>query len=246
MKSVLVITPTTGAPELLDAVRSVIGQTYKNVEHLIVVDGAKFTQQTDKTLKDNIITSGGRVNRIDLPYNTGGGGFYGHRVMAAFSHLVNHDYILFLDQDNWFEKDHVETLVNECEKYKFDWAYSLRKIYSKDKEYLCEDNCESLGRWPVWVNKDAFLIDSSSYCFKREFLQEVGHLWHHGWGADRRFYTIVKEHIKHNNYGCTGKHTLAYRLGGNEGSVNKEFFDDGNKKALETYNNKLPWLETVE
>ena len=55
MKSVLVITPTTGAPELLDAVRSVIGQTYKNVDHLIVVDGAKFTQQTDKTLKDNII-----------------------------------------------------------------------------------------------------------------------------------------------------------------------------------------------
>jgi hypothetical protein len=153
---------------------------------------------------------------------------------------------LFLDQDNWFEKDHVETLVNECEKYNFDWSYSLRKIYSKDKEYLCEDNCESLGRWPVWVNPDAYLIDSSSYCFKKDFFRQVCHLWDHGWGADRRFYTILKDHIKHNNYGCTGSHTLAYRLGGNEGSVNHEFFDEGNMKALKAYNGKLPWLETVE
>lgn len=246
MKSVLVITPTTGSPELVDAMRSVQSQTYKNVDHLIVVDGTKFSSYVDKIYNTVEFITDEKIKRVDLPFNTGGGGFYGHRVMAAFSHLVNHDYILFLDQDNWFEKDHVEMLVNECEKYKFDWAYSLRKIYSKDKEYLCEDNCESLGRWPVWVNKDAFLIDSSSYCFKREFLEEVGHLWHHGWGADRRFYTILKEHIKHNNYGCTGKHTLAYRLGGNEGSVNHEFFDEGNMKTLEMYNGNLPWLENVE
>jgi len=242
MNSALVIIPTTGAPELVDAVRSVISQTYKNVECLIVVDGAEFSRQTDETLAGNIITNGGRVSRIDLPYNTGGNGFYGHRVMAAFSHLVNHDYILFLDQDNWFEPYHVESMISEIKQFNLDWVYSLRKIYDKDKNYLCDDNCESLGRWPVWVNDQAYLIDSSSYCFKTEFIRKIGHIWDHGWGADRRFYTVVKDQLKHQNYTCTSKHTMCYRLGGNEGSVTKEFFEEGNKKILEKYNGKLPWL----
>ncbi len=242
MKSVLVITPTTGAPELLDAAKSVLCQTYKNVNYLIVVDGAEFSRQTDLTLKDNIIINGGKVSRVDLPYNTGGNGFYGHRVMAAFSHLVNHDYILFLDQDNWFDKEHVETLVNEINLFNLDWAYSLRKIYDKDKNYICDDNCESLGRWPVWSNKESFLVDSSSYCFKTTFIRKVGYNWDWGWGADRRFYSIVKDNLKHQNYTSTGKHTLCYRLGGNEGSVSGDFFVEGNKKINEAYKGKLPWV----
>jgi len=238
----LVITPTTGSPELVDAIDSVINQTYKDVNHLIVVDGADYSFRTDVTLRDGGIVVGDKIKRTDLPFNTGGNGFYGHRIMAAFSHLVNHDVVLFLDQDNWFEPDHVETMIKEIKQFNLDWTYSLRKIFNKDKTYICDDNCESLGRWPVWVNDQAYLIDSSSYCFKTEFIRKIGHLWDHGWGADRRFYTIVKDQLKHQNYTCTGKHTLNYRLGGNEGSVQSEFFEEGNKKTLEKYNNKLPWL----
>lgn len=75
----------------------------------------------------------------------------------------------------------------------------------------------------------------------------VGHIWDFGWGADRRFYTIVKEEIKHNNYSCTGKHTLCYRLGGNEGSVQKEFFIEGNEKMLHKYQSadKMPWHQQL-
>lgn len=237
----LVITPTTGSPELVDAIHSVISQTYDHVEHLIVVDGSDFSRRTDQTLMGGGIITGGKIHRVDLPFNTGGGGFYGHRIMAAFAHLVDSDFVLFLDQDNWFEPDHVKSLVTEIKQFNLDWAYTLRKIYDKEKQYVCDDNCESLGRWPVWVNDKAHLIDSSSYCFKTSFIRQYGHFWDHGWGADRRFYTILKEHIKHQNYTCTGKHTLCYRLGGNEGSVQKDFFIEGNEKALEKYNGKLPW-----
>lgn len=238
----LVITPTTGAPELVDAINSVVKQTYKDVDHLIVVDGSDFSLRTDNTLSDGGIIIGNRIRRVDLPFNTGGGGFYGHRVMAAFSHLVNHDVVLFLDQDNWFEPDHVETLIKDIKELNVDWSYSLRKIYDKDKNFVCNDNCESLGRWPVWVNDQAYLIDSSSYCFKTSFIRQFGHIWDFGWGADRRFYTIIKDQLKHQNYTCSGKHTLNYRLGGNEGSVQAEFFIEGNKKTEEKYNGKLPWL----
>ena len=236
----LVITPTTGAPELEDAIKSVSTQTYTDVDHLVVCDGEKFKEPTDYIV--NKVCEGSGAQVCYLPYNTGSNGFYGHRIMAAFSHLVNHDVVLFLDQDNWFEPTHVETLVSEIKLFNLDWAYSLRKIYDKDKTYICDDNCESLGRWPVWVNDDAFLIDSSSYCFKTDFIRKVGHTWDWGWGADRRFYTMVKDKLKHQNYTSTGKHTLCYRLGGNEGSVTGDFFVEGNKKITEKYKGKLPWV----
>ena len=240
--SAIVITPTTGSDELYDALVSVQKQTYDNVEHLIVVDGEQFKEDTNKVLNKFYDKYGhSKVKKIILSYNTGGGGFYGHRVMAGFSHLVNHDYVLFLDQDNFYKENHVESLVNEIDKYKFEWAYSLRTIVDKEMKHICEDNCESLGRWSAWVDSNAFLIDTSSYCFTRQFIRTYGHIWDHGWGADRRFYTIIKDHVKHNNYGCTGKHTLNYRLGGNDGSVQSEFFVEGNKHAAARYGEQFPW-----
>lgn len=244
MSNVLVITPSTGSHELVDAITSVLNQTTE-VDHLIVCDGNKFKEDV-LHIVDKVIEHP-RVTACYLPYNTGGGGFYGHRIMAAFSHLVNHDYILFLDQDNWFEPNHVKSMVDLIEKQNLDWVYSLRKIFNKNRDYLCDDNCESLGRWPVWVNDQAYLIDSSSYCFKTSFFRQVGHLWDYGWGADRRFYTILKDHIKHQNYACTGQHTLGYRLGGNEGSVQKEFFDEGNQKMKNKYSSLgiFPWHQSL-
>jgi hypothetical protein len=37
---------------------------------------------------------------------------------------------------------HIEKMVRKLEEG-FEWVYSLRKIYSKQGEYLCEDDCES-------------------------------------------------------------------------------------------------------
>ena len=239
MAKAIVITPSTGSPELQDAITSVLDQSVE-VDHLIVCDGNQFREKVS-FIVDKVIEHP-RVTACYLPYNTGGHGFYGHRIMAAFSHLINHDYILFLDQDNWYEPDHVKSLIDVIESKGYDWSYSLRKIFNKDKEYLTVDNCESLGRWPVWVNEKAHLIDSSSYCFKTSFIRKYGHTWDHGWGADRRFYTIIKDHLKHDKYGTNGKHTLCYRLGGNPGSVNAEFFTEGNKKFEQNYNGKFPWL----
>lgn len=241
--SILVITPTTGSPELVDAIQSVQNQTNKVVEHLLVVDGVRFSDRVDNTLQDAGIKTNGKLRRIDLPFNTGSGGFYGHRIMAGFGHLINHDYVLFLDQDNWYDINHVNNLINLIESKNLDWAHSLRQIFDKDRNYITPDNCESLGRWPAWVGEDVHLVDTSSYCFKTSFFRQVCHLWDFGWGADRRFFTILKDHIKHTNYDCTGVHTLNYRLGGNEGSVQKEFFDQGNKFMYDKYKerNNLPW-----
>jgi len=244
MKSALVITPTTGAFVLKDAIESVQNQDYDNVEHLVVIDGEKFSKKTHATLNEIDIKS--KLQIALVPYNTGGDGFYGHRIMAAYSHLCHHDFILFLDQDNWYEPNHVSSLIKEIEEFNFEWAYSLRNIHDENKNFICQDNCESLGRWPVWVKENQHLIDSSSYCFTNKFLRMVGHIWDYGWGADRRFYMIIKNEINHKNYGCSGKYTMNYRLGGNEGSVKPEFFLKGNEITEKQYNGKFPWCNILK
>lgn len=245
-KSVTVITPTIGKDELKDAVESVANQTYKNITHLVVVDGPEFRSDINEYefLDYN-------VDICVAPYNTGGSGFYGHRIYAAFPHLVNSDYIAFLDEDNWYEPDHIASLVETLKKGELDFSYSFRKIYDKQKNYLCEDNCESLGRWPVWPMLDhytnttnshfPYLIDTSSFLFKREFLTTNCQLWSSGWGGDRRYLSHVWKTAR---YLPTGKHSLCYRLDGNEGSVGAEFFEKGNKKTLEYYGGNLPWKKT--
>ena len=242
-KSVTVITPTIGSPKLLDAIDSVQNQTYE-CNHLIVTDGPQYEEKVIKLLKFPYQQN---LRVCSTPENTGQGsqGFYGHRIYAAYPHLINTDYIMFLDEDNWYEPNHIETLVKTIQEKNLDFSYSLRKIFDTDKKYLLDDNCESLGKWEIFMSRKSphgkhYLIDTSSFCFKREFIEKTCHFWHHGWGGDRHFLYAVKDHAK---YDTNGKHTLCYRLDGNPNSVNEEFFKVGNKTQEDYYGGKFPWLK---
>jgi glycosyltransferase involved in cell wall biosynthesis len=241
-RPVTVITPTIGSPKLIDAIESVKNQTYK-CKHLLVIDGS---ENAHNVYSNAIIHDDVKV--VHTPENTGktGGNFYGHRIYAAYPHLINSDYILFLDEDNWYEPNHVESLVSVAEKGNLDFTFSLRKIFSAEGKYLTDDNCESLGKWPIFMSRSSphgpqYLIDTSSFCFRREFIQQTCHLWHSGWGGDRRYFYAVRDNAK---YDTNGKHTLCYRLDGNPNSVTKEFFETGNKTQEAYYEGKYPWLKT--
>lgn len=238
-KTVTVITPTIGSTKLRDAIDSVKAQTYQHIKHLLVIDGPEYSENVYKQLSFKELTID--IRPTISPYNTGGGGFYGHRIYAAYPHLVNSDYIFFLDEDNWYAPDHVENLVKVLEQNAF--AYSLRQIYDENKNYLCDDNCESLGKWPIYFthgNEEHFLIDTSSFAFRRDFLITASQFWHHGWGGDRHFFYAVKDHCK---WDTSGKHTLCYRLDGNSNSVTADFFEKGNKSMAEIYGDKFPWIK---
>lgn len=244
-KSVIVVTPTIGSPKLADAIKSVQEQTYGNVEHLLVVDGAleygfKARERVEEIGDKNpgLITK--HIRFIDLPYNTGANGFYGHRIYAGVPHLLNADYIFFLDEDNWYDPDHVASLVEVLDQGNH-FAHSFRKIYNPDKSFVCEDNCEALGKWPIFFshNDPQYLVDTSSFAFQRDFIQKTCHLWHSGWGGDRKYlYSVLSMNPK---WASNQKHTLCYRLDGNPGSVGKDFFIQGNAAQLEHYNGVLPW-----
>ena len=248
-KSVTVITPTIGQEYLTQAIESVNTQTYKNIKHLVVVDGPEYL---NKVTALNISEYNTQLQVTVAPENTGGDGFYGHRIYAGYPHLINSDYIAFLDEDNWYERDHIKTLVATIEDKNLDWVYSLRNIHGKTGEFIIEDNCESLGKWPIhWSlskkeSDHEFLIDTSSYLFKTSFLTKVCNHWHSGWGGDRRFYHIISKVMGNTNYDTSGLHTMNYRLDDNMekkyGSL--DFFIKGNDLVKQHYNGEYPWQKT--
>jgi glycosyltransferase involved in cell wall biosynthesis len=232
---VAIVTPTIGAETLAQCIESVQNQTYQDLTHYVFLDGQEFYEQIHHVFYEK---SGKReIKTIELQENVGKG-WYGHRVYAACSFLVNADAICYLDEDNWLEPNHVQKLVEVLEEGN-DWAYSLRKIYNKEGEFLCEDNCESLGKWPVYFNDQVFHIDTSSFIVRHNAATSIGHAWYGQWGADRQFFSNLKR--VYSKFDCSNEYSLSYRLDGNPNSVNKEFFDRGNGIQNEKYGSEFPW-----
>ena len=234
MSTATVIIPTTGSATLEQAIASVEEQTFSDTVCWVVIDGPQYAPAARA-----ITNRYPFVRVLELPENTGADNFYGHRIYAAVGYLINTDYILYLDQDNWMEPNHVETMVNHIEQTGDEWVYSLRKIYDKNGVYLADDNCESLGRWPAWIRNDVHLVDTSCWCIRRDVIVRISGAWYNKWGGDRLFLAAIAQHFP--KWSCTGLHTLNYRLDGNPGSVTADFFAQGNAAMLAQYPTGFPW-----
>jgi glycosyltransferase involved in cell wall biosynthesis len=235
MKSVAVIIPTTGSKTLKTAIESLAAQTYSNLTVLIVIDGKDYRSKVEHIVVNH--HSHLNTQLICLSDNVGANGFYGHRIYAAFSHLINSDYVLFLDQDCFYSPNHISSMVETLEDTDSDWVYSLRNITDIEGNFLCYDDCESLGKWEAWTN--TYHIDTNCYCLKRQVAVAIAGAWHGGWGQDRVVRQALAQYFP--KYECTGKYTVNYRLDGNEGSVTKEFFEHGNYKMAQKYDGNFPW-----
>lgn len=232
---IMVITPTTGKDTVIKAIESVRNQTIET-EHLVVVDGGgdisdRFSNLLLKKISPNYENP---LQWLTLPENVGGNGWYGHRVYAAMPLLVNADYILFLDEDNWFEPNHVETMINKIKSKDLMWAYSLRRICDEDGKYIRDDDCESLGRWPTFYDHTLNFVDTNCYCFRREYLVSISHTFYGQWGADRPFYTAASTKLP--AFGCTGLATVNYRAPARLHNM----FKEGNEAMKVSYQT-LPW-----
>ncbi|HYV47670.1 MAG TPA: glycosyltransferase family A protein [Myxococcaceae bacterium] len=237
----VVITPTTGAPELLQCARSVQAQTYRRLRHLVVVDGPQFAARARRVLR---AVRGRRVplDVLQLPRNTGGRLYMGHRIYAASPHLVDEDLVLFLDEDNWYEPDHVAALVSAVRRGRLDWAYSLRKVVDRGGALIARDDCESLGRWPIWNSPRGaprYLVDTSCFAVRREVLIGISFVWHQPRGADRVVTELLRD--QHPRHGCSGRYSLNYRLGSGPDSPVAEFFLAGNAAMARRHPRGFPW-----
>jgi len=234
-----IVTPTVGTKFLRQCVESVRGQ---DCLHYLWVDGTQHREKVDSILDtcrhDNL-----RVNYLDENVGRSGGEFYGHRVYAACPFLINTDYISFLDEDNWVDPNHIESFRSLIVENRHQWMYSLRKIVNEAGEYICDDNCESLGHWPVQFDKSRFHIDTGCFAIPRNLLVKISHNWMGGWGQDREFFAAMKSAAP--DFGCTMKHTMNYRMGSETSRATTEMFLQGNKISWQAYTGErnYPWHE---
>jgi Glycosyl transferase family 2 len=227
--TVAVVTVTKGRPELEECIASVRAQTYK-CEHYLLYDNGTLPKVQPR-LNQHICVF---PTPIAFPDKDG------RRWLAAIPHLINEDVTFFLNDDDWYDHNHVASLM-EIINNGNDWAYSLRKIYDKDGNFLFNDECEALGELHEdWNNKGCNFVDWCMWGMRTQCLRGVSAvLGMPGFGSDREFYRVAKQMFP--KFQTTKKHSFNFRLGGNAGSVTKEFFEAGHKHMTETYGAKMPW-----
>lgn len=242
---VSVITATTGNPFLAECIESVRAQTYKDVEHIVVVDGNARWESADSILKAVEFPNGVNEHVCVLPYPTGTDRYNGHRIYGACSYLANGDYFIFLDEDNALEPNHVESLVNLVKENQLHWAYSLRKIIDKKSDLICFDDCESLGKWQSILN-DHF-VDVNCFFISRPLAIQISPIWYRKARepgvveVDRALTAVLMHPSNKLKFDTNCDYTVKYRVGNTQLSVKAEFFTQGNIAMLRRHEGKLPW-----
>lgn len=242
--NVAIITPTVGTKHLEKNLSSVSNQTYDKVKHYVVIDGPHY-----KKAAESILDNYNDKCVLQLPENTGSDNYNGHRIYGSVPFLVNADYVIFLDEDNWIEPNHVESLVNLGRYY--DWVFSLRKIVNQDGEYVCNDDCESLGQWPTVLHEREYFVDVGCYFLPTKMAIQTSSIWYRRARhpqeqpeVDRLLMQVLLQNKT--AYMSTGEYTLNYRVGNRPDSVKADFFLQGNKIMEQRYPEGFPWRNKSE
>ena len=167
--TVTVLTPSVGTPQLAEAVYSVSQQTHP-VRHIVVADGRKHLSEVTKQAMKGWQGDNHTPKIYALPDNTGRNGYNGHKIYAYFAQLLDTDYLCLLDEDNTYDPDHVASLYDIAVKH--GYAYSLRKVYDKQGQFICYDTFESIGKY---LSDGYILVDTSSWMLRRDFIKYLSH-----------------------------------------------------------------------
>ena len=229
--SVAVVTSTQGRPTITKAIQSVQDQTRK-ATHYVFIHGSEYSDKATPHLADDTVA-------VHLPRANGGGGYGMAPVYALAPFAITEDIICYLDDDNWYEPDHIESLVEMIEKHNLGWAYSLRKIVDNEGNLICEDNCESLGCIPN--SHQQYLVDNSCYVVRTDVARKHSHAWYVPIISDRNFQAELMR-AKH-PAGTTGKYSMNYRLSkdGSGGMTAEKFL--GNNEWMKHNRPDFPWAK---
>ena len=199
-KKISVIIPVYNTnPEFLQkAINSVLNQTYKNIEVIIVNDGS-----TDNNTLNFLKTLDNKNINIINQENKGAGGARNTGINSATG-----DYIGFLDADDWLDKNFYEVLFNLCENNDADIACGMltratkfRKIkmeYFKDGIYSnFSDKMENISNGSV-----------CSKLFRKSLFENVRFIEHIYWEDNP---VLVELLLKSNKVAFTTKVRYLYR-----------------------------------
>ena len=236
MKTCAVVTVTNGKrqSELANCIASVKAQTYPCTHYILCdQDFNKFAEL--KRLYPDVLM-------CYWDAKIGGNGYAGQRWLAAAPQLITEDVTFFCNDDDWYSPNHVKSIMDKIDEG-YDWAYSLRSVHDKEGNFLFDDNCEALGELhDTWNIPGHRFVDWCMWGMKTEYLKQLAILLNRpDPTVDRQFYQAATRIVP--KFASTNKHTFHFRMGGSCG-VQPEFFIEGNKRILEKFDGKLPWITT--
>ncbi len=170
MKRVCVVTPFHAEPPevLARCIQSVAAQTVP-CDHLMVGDGARLPPE---------LAQGVRLLALDRTHADYGNTPRG--VGALLAAAEGYDLIAFLDADNWYDPDHVETCLAAATDPATDVVLAHRRLIAEDGTALadhgpplaehCDTNCfaflpGAFSILPVWALIPTYLSDQGDRIF---------------------------------------------------------------------------------
>ncbi len=172
MKKVSVIIPTyKRSDNLIRAIKSVLNQTYKNIEIIVVDDndeGSTFRKENEKRLKSLVDTN--KIIYLKHKKNKNGAAARNTGIKKSSG-----SYITFLDDDDYFLEDRIEKLVyllDNNSKYMF--AYSSVAIV-KNNNVISVVEANKLGNLKIDLLKQkSFFGTGSNMFFRKEAIKKIG------------------------------------------------------------------------
>jgi glycosyltransferase involved in cell wall biosynthesis len=131
-KLVSIIIPCYNAEKYIEqCINSVINQTYKNIELIVINDGSK--DNSGKIIQ----TFAKQYNWIKYFEKENGGVSSARNLGLDF---VNGDYVTFIDADDWIENNHIENLVRNLESANYDLSICSFKLEKRNNKSFKQPN----------------------------------------------------------------------------------------------------------
>jgi hypothetical protein len=145
-----VVIPTVLRPHLVQALQSVFAQTLTGRIHVMVgIDGIKGDLNLlDAACADRPSHCAVQVLWPGYSTSVRHGGITppgdGGALRSVLTCLANSPYVAYLDDDNWWDPQHLSSLRQAVDTA--DWAFALRRfVHPETRQPICVDRWESVG-----------------------------------------------------------------------------------------------------
>jgi len=179
--------------ELQQCIDSVQQQDHGDVLHILVADGC---ESVNSSSYDNVMV-------IPLPKNIADYGDTPRSVGTIFAASLNVDAVCYLDSDNWYEADHISSLVELAQTSQQPLLTSLRN--------LCHINGKKMSVCPV---SDGMKFSDTNCLFvTRSLFRQVASWWDMPENMHAIGDRIIWDRLLHSAKGlaCTNRATINYR-----------------------------------
>ncbi|MBF0819331.1 glycosyltransferase family 2 protein [Streptococcus acidominimus] len=164
MEKVTVIVPVFNAgPYLKTCLESIVVQTYQDLEILLINDGS-----TDESA--SLCEAYRKIDsRVRLVHKKLGGSGVGAARNTALP-LITGDYVLFVDNDDWLEPDHIERLYQSLKETDSDIAIANFTEFDEEKQVFrfhltADDYFQKVYRPEEWFQMQYEGKSAFSQCF---------------------------------------------------------------------------------